>query len=140
VLVTALLLAPIEWTAARLVLSVVAPVAGAVFFAAIFVATATVAFWWIESGEIGNTLTFGGRDFTSYPMTVYSGWFRGVIGFGLGFAFVAYYPALVLLGRPDPVGLPAWVGWASPAVAAVAVGAAAVIWRLGIGHYKGTGS
>jgi ABC-2 type transport system permease protein len=140
VLVTALLLAPIEWTAARLVLSVVAPVAGAVFFAAIFVATATVAFWWIESGELANTLTYGGRDFTAYPLTVYSGWFRGVIGLGLGFAFVAYYPALALLGRADPVGLPTWVGWASPAVAAVAAALAAVIWRIGIRHYRGTGS
>jgi ABC-2 type transport system permease protein len=140
VLVTALALAPVEWTPARLALAVVAPVAGAVFFAALFVATATVAFWWIESGEIANALTYGGRDLTAYPMTIYSGWFRSVFGFGLGFGFVAYYPALALLGRADPLGLPAWVGWVSPAVALAAVGVAAVIWRIGVRHYAGTGS
>ena len=41
------------------------PLAAAVFFGAIFVASATVAFRWIESGELANSLTYGGRDFTS---------------------------------------------------------------------------
>ena len=44
--------APVPPTAPRLALLVVTPVAGAMIFGAIFVATATVAFWWIESGEI----------------------------------------------------------------------------------------
>jgi ABC-2 type transport system permease protein len=140
VLVTFLLLARIEWTPARVALAALAPVAGAVFFGAVFVATATVAFWWVESGEIGNSLTYGGRDLTAYPMTVYGGLFRRVFGFGLGFGFVAYYPALALLGRDDPLGLPGWVGWVSPAVAVPAAAAAAVCWRTGIRHYRSTGS
>lgn len=95
VLVVALWSAPIQWSAARWALAVLAPVAGAVFFAAIFVAGSSVAFWWIESGEVANSVTYGGRDLTSYPMTVYDGAFRAVFGYGLGFAFVAYYPALL---------------------------------------------
>jgi ABC-2 type transport system permease protein len=140
VLVVALALAPIEWTPARLGLAVLAPVAGTVFFGAIFVAGATVAFWWVESGEVANSLTYGGRDLSTYPMTVYGGVFRRVFGYGLGFAFVAYYPALALLGRRDPLGLPAWVGWASPAVAVLAAGGAALLWRTGVRHYRSTGS
>lgn len=140
VLVAALWLAQVEWTPARLALAVFAPLAGAVFFGSVFVATSTVAFWWIESGELANSLTYGGRDLTSYPMTVYGDLFRRVFGFGLGFAFVAYYPALALLGRPDPLGLPGWVGWASPAVAVPAAAVAALCWRVGIRHYRSTGS
>ena len=37
-------------------------------------------------------------------MTVYGRLFRRLFAYGLGFAFVAYYPALALLGRPDPAG------------------------------------
>ncbi|MPZ25300.1 MAG: ABC transporter permease [Micromonosporaceae bacterium] len=140
VLVAALVAAPVEWTPARLALAVLAPLAGALFFSAIFVAGATVAFWWVESGELANSLTYGGKDLTAYPMTIYGPAFRRVFGFGLGFAFVGYYPALALLGRPDPLGLPGWVGWVSPAVAAPAVGAAALLWRVGIRHYRSTGS
>jgi len=140
VLVTALVAADVDWTPARAVLVVVAPLAGVAFFAAIFVAGATVAFWWIDSGEISSSFTYGGKDFTRYPVTVYSGWFRSLFAYGLGFAFVAYYPALALLGRADPLGLPTWVGWVAPGVAGIAVAGAAVAWRVGIRHYRSTGS
>jgi ABC-2 type transport system permease protein len=130
----------ITWTPSRVALLIVAPICGAVLFSSIFVAGAAVAFWWIESGELANSVTYGGRDFTSYPITVYSGWFRRVFAFGIGFAFVAYYPALSLLGRSDPLGLPTAAGWASPLVAALAVGVAAAIWRIGIRQYRSTGS
>ena len=114
---------------------------GAVFFAAVFVGAATVAFFWIDSGEFANGFTYGGRDFTSYPINVYSGLFRRLFAYSLGFAFVAYYPALVLLGRPDPLGLPAagppgparWCPSRRRCVAALA-------WRFGVRHYRSTGS
>lgn len=140
VLALALARTGIDWSPAKALLVVVSVVSGATFFAALFVATATIAFWWIDSGEFANAFTYGGRDFTAYPITVYNGLFRGLFAFGLGFAFVAYYPALTLLGRADPVGLPAWLGWSGPLVAGIAVAAAAVMWRFGIRHYRGTGS
>lgn len=139
-LVAALAYADIDWTPGRVAVAVSAPLAGTVLFAAVFVATATVAFWWIDSGELANSVTYGGREIAGYPMNVYSGWFRRLFTYGLGFGFVAYYPALYLLGRPDPLGLPPAAGWASPAVAAAAVAVAAVVWRTGVRQYRGTGS
>jgi ABC-2 type transport system permease protein len=130
----------VHWTLARRTLLVVAPLAGAVLFGAIFVAIATVAFWWIDSGELANGFTYGGRDFTAYPITIYSGLFRRLFAYGLGFAFVGYYPALTILGRPDPLGLPGWTGWASPLVAAAGAAAAVWVWRTGIRQYRSTGS
>ncbi|BCJ51183.1 ABC transporter permease [Actinoplanes sp. NBRC 14428] len=140
VLVVALRLNHVEWTPGRALLVVSAPLAGAVFFGAIFVISASLAFWWVESGEIGHAFTYGGRDFTAYPTPVYSGWFRGLFAYAMGFGFVAYQPALALLGRADPLGLPAWAGFLSPLVALVAAGIAAVVWRTGIRHYRSTGS
>jgi ABC-2 type transport system permease protein len=140
VLTVALAAADIDWNPGRVLLVVVTPLAGAVFFGSIFVASATLAFWWIDSGEVGNAFTYGGRDFTSYPVTVYGGWFRAVFAYGLGFAFVAYHPALALLGRADPLGLPGRVGWAAPGVAGLATVGAAAAWRTGIRHYRSTGS
>jgi ABC-2 type transport system permease protein len=130
----------IAWTPARVLLVVVAPIAASVFFGAIFVLSASVAFWWVDSGEIGNGFTYGGRDFTSYPVPVYAGWFRAVFAYGLGFGFVAYQPALALLGRTDPLGLPGWTGYVSSLVALAAAGVAALVWRSGIRHYRSTGS
>ena len=102
--------------------------------------SASLAFWWVDSGELGSAFTYGGRDFTSYPIGVYGPWFRGLFAYAMGFAFVAYQPALALLGRTDPLGLPAWSGYLSPLVALVAAACAAAIWRTGIRHYRSTGS
>ena len=138
--VIALLVAPIDWWLGTAVLAVLAPLAAAVFFGALFVAGATIAFWWIESGELAFAFTYGGKDFSSYPATVFGGLFRRLFAYGLGLAFVAYLPALALLGRPDPLGVPGWLHWCSPLVALAAAGLAALFWRTGIRHYRSTGS
>jgi ABC-2 type transport system permease protein len=138
--VVAAAVAPVPLTPARLMLLVVTPVAGAMIFGAVFVATATVAFWWIESGEIANGLTYGGLSFAQYPITIYGTLFRRLFAYAVGFAFVAYYPTLALLDRPDPLGAPALLGYASPAVAVAAVVAAGLLWRVGVRHYRSTGS
>jgi len=140
IIVVAAVQAHVQPTAARLTLLMVAPVAGAMIFGAIFVATATVAFWWIESGEIANGLTYGGLTFTQYPITIYGTLFRRLFAYTVGFAFVAYYPVLALLDRADPLGAPALLGYCSPAVAVAAVIAAGLMWRTGVRHYRSTGS
>ena len=123
-----------------LALLVVTPIAGAVIFGSVFVATATVAFWWIESDEIANGLTYGGLNFTQYPITIYGAVVRRLFAYAVGFAFVAYYPALALLERNDPLGGPAFLGYLSPLIAIVVAAAAALIWRTGVRHYRSTGS
>jgi len=127
-------------TPARLALLVISPIAGAIIFSAVFVATAAVAFWWIDSGELGNALTYGGHDFTAYPITIYGALFRRLFAYALGFAFVSYYPALALLDRRDPLGAPEHLGYAAPLVALVAAAAAGLMWRTGVRHYRSTGS
>ena len=139
-LVVAALWADVAWTPAKIAVAVLSIASGAVLFGSLFVAGATVAFWWIESGEVANAVTYGGETFTEYPVTIYSGWFRRLFAYALGFGFVAYYPALVLLGRSDPLGAPDFVRWLGPLVALVAATAAAALWRTGVRHYRSTGS
>ncbi len=140
VLAVAWQLARVGWSVEAVGFLVVTVVSGAAFFCGLFVTGATVQFWWIDSGEFANGFTYGGRDFTAYPVTVYGTFFRRLFAFGLGFAFVAYYPSLVLLRRPDPLGLPGWTGWLTPVVAAVVITVATTAWRFGLRHYRSTGS
>ncbi|MCF2526336.1 ABC transporter permease [Yinghuangia soli] len=132
----ALVYAGIDWTPARALLAVTAPVAAGALFAAAFVAGATVAFFWIDSGEFANAFTYGGRTFGTYPQTIYPAWMRVLFGYG----FAGYQPALALLGRPDPLGTPAWVAWCTPLAAAAAWVGAVLMWRTGVRHYRSTGS
>src|SRR5262249_22715178 len=61
-------LAHVAWSVPVAVLLVLTVLSGTVFFGALFVAGATVTFWWIDSGEFANGFTYGGRDFTTYPV------------------------------------------------------------------------
>jgi len=140
VLGIALSVADVHWTPARAALVAVAPLAGAVIFASVFVAASSVAFWFVESGEFSAAFTYGGQQFTLFPATIYPRVFRGVFAYGLGFIFVAYLPGLAILGKADPLGTPAFLAWCTPVVAAIAVCVAGLIWRTGVRHYRSTGS
>ena len=59
---------------------------------------------------------------------------------GSGSPSCAYYPALALLDRHDPLGAPAALGYGCPLIAAVAAVLAGLLWRAGVRHYRSTGS
>lgn len=140
VLVISLAHLDVHWTPERVAMLVAAPVTGAVIFGAIWVTVMAHVFWTVDSGEVTNAFTYGGAFMTSYPISVFAGWLRDLLAFVVPMAFVAYYPTLFILGRPDPIGLPAFAPLLTPAVALVLVAVACVVWRFGVRHYRGTGS
>ncbi len=140
VLGIALHVAGIDWTPARAALLVVTPVAGAVIFSAVFVATSTIGFWVVEGMEFANAFTYGGNYLSEFPFTVFGTAVRRFFTFVVPVGFVAYLPALALLGRPDPLGLPGWLSWCSLPVSLLTLGAALLLWRVGLRRYVGAGS
>jgi ABC-2 type transport system permease protein len=130
----------LPWTPLRGLIAVVAPLVGAVILGALWVAANVVSFWVVDGGEMANAVTYGSNFTTSYPITVYGPWLRRLMCFAVPGAFVAYFPALALLDRPDPLGLPEALRYSAPLVAVVAVAVAAALWRLGVRRYQGTGS
>ncbi|MBB5954992.1 ABC-2 type transport system permease protein [Saccharothrix tamanrassetensis] len=130
----------IAWSPWTVLLVVVTPLAGAVIFSAVWIVACAVSFWLVEAQELANAVTHGSNSFTSYPITVYSGWLRRFMAFVVPGAFVAYYPGLALLGRADPLGGPAFLGWIAPLVALAAACVAGLVWRFAVRHYRGTGS
>ena len=130
----------IGWTPLRAAMLVITPLTGLVLFGAIWVTATATTFWLLEGQELPNSVTYGSGLFTSYPVSVFSGWLLRLMAFVVPGAFVAYYPALAILGKPDPLGLPAVLPYSAPVVAVLAAGLAALAWRAGLRHYVGTGS
>jgi len=130
----------LAWTPLRVLVAVASPLVGAAILGALWVAANAVSFWVVDGREVANAVTYGSNFTTSYPITVYGPWLRRLMCFAVPGAFVAYFPALALLDRPDPLGLPVALRYAAPLVGLVAVAGAAAIWRCGVRHYQGTGS
>ena len=132
--------AELDWSWPKTILLIITPLAASIIFGAIFVAACAVAFWLIEGKELANTVTFGSGYFTVYPITVFSDWVRRFLAYLVPGAFVAYYPTLVLMDHPDPLGAPVWLCWMGPIVAILAATIAGYIWKFAVRHYRGTGS
>jgi ABC-2 type transport system permease protein len=130
----------VDWTASRVLITVLMLVAATVIFVALFVALACIQFWTIDSAEVANAFTYGGNTVTSYPLTVFPSEVLKAMTFVLPLAFVNWYPSLHVLGREDPLGYPEWTQWLSPVVAVLFTAVALLAWRAGVRSYQSTGS
>ena len=130
----------VEWTGLKALVLVSAIVSGIVIFGAIWVIGAAITFWTVQTSEVTNVFTYGGEELVSYPMPVYGEGLRRFFTFVVPLAFVTYLPALYILDRPDPLGLPPALRFCSPLVAAAFFLVARGAWALGVRHYQSTGS
>jgi ABC-2 type transport system permease protein len=130
----------VAWTPEKVLVTASMVVSSAVIFFAIFIGFACVQFWTIDANEIANAFTYGGNTVTQYPLTVYPREVVTGLTVLVPLAFVNWYPALFVLGQPDPYGFPGWLRFASPAVAVVLMTLALLVWRTGVRRYTSTGS
>jgi ABC-2 type transport system permease protein len=139
-LVLSLVLLQPVWNAAQLLFFPIMLAGGTILFMAIFVAGATTSFWAPQAHEAVNIFSYGGQFMTSYPMHIYQEWLLSIFTFIIPMAFINYYPALYLLDKPYPVGVPAYMPFLSPIVAVIVFRLALSLWRVGVRHYQSTGS
>jgi ABC-2 type transport system permease protein len=130
----------IEWTPARAALLVAAIVCGVCTFLGLLVLQATSAFWTVEGLEVWSAFTYGGLTMSQYPMAIYRSWFRGVFTYVIPLGCVSYFPGLVILDHLDPLGTPGWVGWIAPLAGPVYLMLCLQVWKIGVRHYRSTGS
>ncbi|WP_308406700.1 ABC transporter permease [Streptomyces sp. AC555_RSS877] len=130
----------LQWTPLKLVLMPVMVLGGAGIFCAVFVGGAAFQFVAQDASEVQNAFTYGGTTLLQYPPTIFAKDLVRGVTFVLPLAFVNWVPAAYVLGRPLPLGLPAWTAFVSPLVAAVCCALAGVVWRTGLRSYRSTGS
>ena len=139
VLVLALRELELDWSPARVALLVVAPLAGTAIFGSLFVCAGALSFWLVEGTEVGSALIYGSAYLSQWPIGVLGPVVGRFFTFVVPAAFTGYLPAVALLGRPEPTGLPVWAGWLCPVAAAAAVAVAGLCWRAAVRHYVGAG-
>ena len=137
---TALKLNPIVWSLPKVLLTLMSSFSQVCFFGGLFVVGATITFWTVESIEVINIFTYGGSYMISHPMHIYPDPLRRFFTFVIPAAFLNYYPALYILGLPDPTGMPPWVAFLAPIAGLFLLSAALAFWRFGINHYQSTGT
>lgn len=139
-LVIGLSLTDIPWDPARIVALPLIMLGIVVLFMALFALEATVSFWTTQGIEAVNIATYGGNMVATYPIDIFAGWLRRFFLFVVPLAFAVHIPMSWFLGKPTPLGLPAWVGLLAAPVLLLFCLAIGWLWRLGVSRYRSTGS
>lgn len=125
----------IQWTADKVLAIVLMLAGGSALFTAMFMIGAAFSFFTTEGLEFMNVFTDGAREYGKYPFSVYGKRFLWITTFLFPYALVQYYPLLYLLDRRDnPILI------FLPMAAALFLIPAYLFWRVGVRHYKSTGS
>ncbi|MFC5700256.1 ABC transporter permease [Cohnella faecalis] len=129
--------AAVEWTALKIVVLLLMIASGVFIFTGIFMLAATMCFWTIQSIEVANIFTDGGREVAQYPLHIYERWVTRFFTFVIPFGCVNYLPLLYILDRNDGNDL---LYAAAPLAGFAFIVPCLLVWRFGVRHYRSTGS
>lgn len=130
----------IQWTLMKVMFMPVVIFSQVLFFGGLFIIGATFTFWTFESIEVINIFTYGGAEMMSYPMNIYPSWMRKFFTYIIPAIFINYYPALYVLNKPDPLGMPEYAAILSPVVGILVFCLSMIFWQYGLKHYQSTGT
>jgi len=101
----------------------------------LLVMSASTAFWIVNSYSVLSFFVRM-RDYSRYPVTIFTGFFRILFTFVIPIGFVAFFPSRAIL-RPAEAG---WEVWLTPFIGAGLFAIAYRVWSRGTRIYSGTGS
>ncbi len=130
----------VTWTIGKIIVMIWALFGGVCLFMGLIIIQAAIAFWTTETLEIMNVLTYGGIETAQFPMTIYLPWFRKFFTFVVPLACVNYFPVLLILEKPDPLGTTGLFQYISPATGILFLLAGLLFWNVGLRYYSSTGS
>lgn len=130
----------VDWDPVKVLLVPVMLLCGGAIFGAVFVAGGAFQFVAQDASEVQNAFTYGGNTLLQYPPTVFAKELVRGVTFVLPLAFVNWLPALYILDRDNPLGLPSWCAFLPPFVAVACCALAGLAWRAGLRSYRSTGS
>lgn len=128
---------PQAWSFPKLLALLIMIVNGVFIFTGIFILAATFCFWTIQAIEVANVFTDGGREMAQYPLHIYEKGVTRFFTFVIPFGCVSYLPLMYILDKRDgSMMLPLLM----PFAGALFLLPCLLVWRIGVRHYRSTGS
>jgi ABC-2 type transport system permease protein len=109
---------------------------GLLMYAGVFMLSSGIAFFTIKALDWIYILTNASYQVSRIPRDHMPAMFKNAFTFFLPVLVVSYYPASAVCGWGDP----SWLGWLALPAGTVFLAASSLVWRIGVRHYKSTGS
>lgn len=126
---------PVVWTPDKILTLILMIVGGVAVFSGLFVIYATLSFFTTQGLEVMNIFTDGGKEFGKYPFEVYGSSILKFFTYVIPMAWFQQYPLTYLLERSTNKWL-----MVSPLLCFLFWIPCYGLWRVGLKHYKSTGS
>jgi len=124
------------WGAGQLVYFAAILLGSVLLLNALFFMPRCLTFWTLsDTNSIADWL-WNVIDFAKYPLSAYTRPIQFVLTWLIPLAFISYYPAAFLLGKP--LARP-WLGYLAPLAGPAAAICALAVWRRGLSHYQSSG-
>lgn len=127
----------VNWNISKLITIILMIIGGICIFFGLFVIYASICFFSTQGLEVMNIFTDGGREIAQYPLNIYEKWVLKFFTFIIPLAFVNYYPFIYIIGDINRNGI---MYMLSPIIGILFLIPAYICWRIGVRHYKSTGS
>lgn len=99
----------------------------------------SISFWTLRSKRIGSMLYYDLRGLTQHPLTIYPKWIKIILSYVVPWAFINYYPAMIILNKYQTTS--DYIhGLIAPFVGIGFFFLALFVFRRGLNRYSGAGS
>ena len=109
---------------------------GMILYAGVFVMSSGIAFFTIKALDWIYIFTNASYQVTRIPKEYMPGALKNIFTFFMPMLIISYYPASVICGW----GESRWLGWLALPAGIAFLSASLLVWRVGVRHYKSTGS
>lgn len=135
VLIYAVPTSGIYWTLDKVFTLIIMIISGVIIFTGLFIVYASLCFFTTEGLEFMNIFTDGGREFGMYPFSIYGKSVLKFFTYVIPLALFQYYPFLYLIGVSKNK-----MYMVLPLIGIIFIVPCLILWKLGVRHYKSTGS
>ncbi len=129
----------VDWSPAAIAYFLLAIAGGCLIEAALKLAVAAFSFRTLNTTSLVYVIDNVVSNFGNYPLSIYGVGVRWLLTFGIPVAFIAYFPAAVLLGRTHDLFVPAVIAYLAPAAGVVWFFLAYQVFRHELRAYQSSG-
>lgn len=132
--------APVDWSPLAIAYLILAVIGGGLVEGATQITLGSLGFRFLQTYPTRATVNEIFNVYGNYPNTIFPSALRAGLTFVLPIAFVAFFPASVLLNRADELSVPLWLAVASPLVGVILFLCAVRIWQWQSKNYQSAGN
>lgn len=130
----------VDWSPLAVIYLVLAVIGGGLVEGAVQIALGSLGFRFLQTLSLRTSVNEIFNVYGNYPNVIFPRMLRAVLTFVLPIAFVAYFPASVLLNKTDQLAVPAWLAMIAPLVGLCLFLIAVRIWRWQTANYQSAGN